>query len=94
MVLIDVTLQAKPEPEDLQKLVDVLSIGDNLANDLHAQLGSHWWPQRGLGTTPPSDPVIYRLFEVLYHIIYAEQFTEHASGSPCLRPSHQSEYLG
>jgi cyanate lyase len=28
------------------------------------QLGSHWWPNRGLGPMPPQDPVIYRLYEV------------------------------
>jgi cyanate lyase len=32
-------------------------------NELHAFLGPHWWPQRGLGPVPPQDPVIYRLFE-------------------------------
>jgi cyanate lyase len=33
------------------------------SNDLVDQLGPHWWPQRGLGPVPPSDPVLYRLFE-------------------------------
>ena len=29
-----------------------------------SRLASHWWPNRGLGPTPPTDPVIYRLYEV------------------------------
>ena len=29
-----------------------------------SKLGSHWWPNRGLGPMPPTDPVIYRLYEV------------------------------
>jgi cyanate lyase len=32
-----------------------------------SQLGSHWWPNRGLGPMPPTDPVIYRLYEVCVH---------------------------
>jgi len=31
------------------------------------ELGSHWWPNRGLGPMPPTDPVIYRLYEVCAH---------------------------
>lgn len=37
---------------------------------LHDQLGAHWWPNRGLGQTPPSDPVIYRLYEGV--MVYGE----------------------
>ncbi|KAK7037744.1 Cyanate hydratase [Paramarasmius palmivorus] len=52
--------QAKFEAEDLHKLSQVLEIQHA---DLQAGLGEHWWPYRGLGTSPPSDPVIYRLYE-------------------------------
>lgn len=30
---------------------------------LIAELGPHWYPNRGIGPIPPTDPVIYRLFE-------------------------------
>ncbi|KAJ7879364.1 cyanate lyase C-terminal domain-containing protein [Mycena leptocephala] len=28
-----------------------------------AEIGDQWWPSRGLGPIPPTDPVIYRLYE-------------------------------
>jgi len=30
---------------------------------LMEQLGPRWYPNRGIGPVPPTDPVIYRLFE-------------------------------
>ena len=33
------------------------------ASAITAELGDHWWPNRGLGPTPPTDPVLYRLYE-------------------------------
>jgi hypothetical protein len=30
---------------------------------LIAELGPRWYPNRGIGPIPPTDPVIYRLFE-------------------------------
>jgi len=52
--------QAKLEPGQIDALAKVLGLD---AVSLHNELGAHWWPQRGLGTTPPTDPVIYRLYE-------------------------------
>ncbi|KAK7461936.1 Cyanate hydratase [Stygiomarasmius scandens] len=52
--------QAKFSTEELQKLSQILSIDQS---SLTGALGEHWWPYRGLGPTPPSDPVIYRLYE-------------------------------
>ncbi|THV01064.1 Cyanase [Dendrothele bispora CBS 962.96] len=52
--------QAKFTAEELQKLSQVLGIDQS---SLSGALGEHWWPYRGLGPTPPSDPVIYRLYE-------------------------------
>ena len=26
--------------------------------------GAHWWPERGIGPAVPTDPVLYRLYEV------------------------------
>jgi cyanate lyase len=52
--------QAKFSPEELVKVSEVLGIPhDNLTDTL----GEHWWPNRGLGPVPPTDPVIYRLYE-------------------------------
>ncbi|KAJ7624650.1 cyanate lyase C-terminal domain-containing protein [Roridomyces roridus] len=53
--------QAKFTTEDLAKLTSVLGIASSSA--LEAGLGDHWWPSRGLGPVPPTDPVIYRLYE-------------------------------
>ncbi|KAJ7760847.1 hypothetical protein DFH07DRAFT_740427, partial [Mycena maculata] len=54
--------QAKFTPEELQKVYssEVLDINVGL---LRAGLGDHWWPQKGLGPIPPTDPVIYRLYK-------------------------------
>ncbi|KAG7090011.1 Cyanate hydratase, variant 2 [Marasmius oreades] len=52
--------QAKFTAEELEKLSTFLEVAHA---DLQAGLGEHWWPHRGLGPTPPSDPVIYRLYE-------------------------------
>ncbi|KAK0204494.1 cyanate lyase C-terminal domain-containing protein [Desarmillaria ectypa] len=52
--------QAKFTPEELQKVAETLEIP---RSDLVGGLGNHWWPNRGLGPMPPTDPVIYRLYE-------------------------------
>ncbi|KAG9316061.1 putative cyanate lyase [Chiua virens] len=52
--------QAKLAPEEIEALARVLEIP--LAS-IQGELGSHWWPNRGLGPVPPTDPVIYRLYE-------------------------------
>ncbi|KAG8212918.1 hypothetical protein J3R82DRAFT_11273 [Butyriboletus roseoflavus] len=53
--------QAKLSPEDIEALARVLDIP---LVSIQSELGSHWWPNRGLGPMPPTDPVIYRLYEV------------------------------
>jgi cyanate lyase len=63
MILLSycVCVQAKLSAEELQLLSNFLEIPHaNLQNEL----GEHWWPNRGLGPVPPTDPVIYRLYEV------------------------------
>ncbi|KAF9266388.1 Cyanase [Marasmius fiardii PR-910] len=52
--------QAKFNADDLENLSKLLELAHT---DLQASLGDHWWPYRGLGPSPPSDPVIYRLYE-------------------------------
>ncbi|TFK35597.1 cyanate lyase C-terminal domain-containing protein [Crucibulum laeve] len=52
--------QAKFTEEELKKVSEVLGIP---ALESLSQLGDHWWPNRGLGPMPPTDPVIYRLYE-------------------------------
>ena len=36
--------------------------------ELHAGLGAHWFPNRTLGPAVPTDPLIYRLYEVRVYI--------------------------
>ncbi|KAJ7685896.1 cyanate lyase C-terminal domain-containing protein [Mycena rosella] len=52
--------QAKFTGEELASVASALDIP---AGELQAGLGDHWWPHRGLGPVPPTDPVIYRLYE-------------------------------
>jgi cyanate lyase len=52
--------QAKLSAEELQLLSETLHISHV---NLKAELGDHWWPNRGIGPIPPTDPVIYRLWE-------------------------------
>ncbi|KAL0063434.1 Cyanate hydratase [Marasmius tenuissimus] len=52
--------QAKFKADELQKLAGVLDMS-HAAMD--AEMGDHWWPYRGLGPVPPTDPVIYRIYE-------------------------------
>ena len=70
-----VTRKAKASEDELRALADVLKFSEcRQANDLLwsgqynaetliAQLGPRWYPNRGIGPIPPTDPVIYRLFE-------------------------------
>ncbi|KAK7046398.1 cyanate hydratase [Favolaschia claudopus] len=51
--------QAKFTAQELAKVTEVLGLSVNLQEEI----GENWWPNRGLGTTPPTDPVIYRLYE-------------------------------
>ncbi|KAF7796022.1 hypothetical protein EIP86_007191 [Pleurotus ostreatoroseus] len=53
--------QAKLTPKDIAALANVLEIQQD---SLEAELGGNWWPQRGgVSSMPPTDPVIYRLYE-------------------------------
>ncbi|KAG6827165.1 Cyanate hydratase [Tricholoma furcatifolium] len=45
--------QAKLTTEELKKLSETLDIP---AIESLAVLGDHWWPNRGLGPMPPTDP--------------------------------------
>ncbi|KAI6025049.1 hypothetical protein PISMIDRAFT_673123 [Pisolithus microcarpus 441] len=52
--------QAKLAPEEIEALARVLDIP---VVNIQSNLGTHWWPNRGLGPMPPTDPVLYRLYE-------------------------------
>jgi len=52
--------QAKANEEELRALGAVLQLSPEM---LTAELGPSWYPNRGIGPIPPTDPVIYRLFE-------------------------------
>lgn len=52
--------QAKLTTEEIAKLSEVLEVDKT---QLTAELGPNWFPRRGLGPMPPTDPVLYRLYE-------------------------------
>jgi len=52
--------QAKASEEELRTLGGILQLSPEW---LLAELGPRWYPTRGIGPIPPTDPVIYRLFE-------------------------------
>lgn len=52
--------QAKPTLEDIAGLSKALGVDEQGIID---EVGSHWWPNRGIGGAIPQDPVIYRLYE-------------------------------
>ncbi|KAH9954339.1 cyanate hydratase [Russula dissimulans] len=54
--------QAKASEDELGALAGVLKLSPKL-EELADQVGSHWYPNRGIGPVPPTDPLIYRLFE-------------------------------
>ena len=58
---IYLALKAKASEEELLALGTVLQFTPNW---ITSQLGPQWYPNRGIGPVPPTDPVIYRLFEV------------------------------
>lgn len=54
--------KAKPTPKDIEALSSVLDLDVQKFKSEH---GEHWWPHRGaVGPMPPTDPVLYRLYEV------------------------------
>jgi cyanate lyase len=56
-------IQAKLTPEEIEAFARVLDIPLVwIQNEIGSYLS--WWPNRGLGPIPPTDPVIYRLYEV------------------------------
>ncbi|ORE01983.1 cyanate hydratase [Rhizopus microsporus var. microsporus] len=56
--------QAKPTDEQIEKLSVVLNIPTQHIQEI---LGGHYYPTRGgsLMSIPPSDPTLYRLFEMI-----------------------------
>jgi cyanate lyase len=54
-------MKAKANEEELRALGAALQLSPEW---LSAELGPRWYPNRGIGPIPPTDPVIYRLFEV------------------------------
>jgi len=57
----NVALKAKASEGELRALEAVLQLPRDL---LSLDIGRSWYPNRGIGPIPPTDPVIYRLFEV------------------------------
>jgi len=55
--------QAKPDPSDLEKLSQILDIPHDQLTDA---LGADYFPLKGsLYPMPPSDPLLYRYYEIL-----------------------------
>ena len=80
--------QAKFEPEDIEKISGVLDLPHGL---LQSALGAHWWPYRGLGQTPPQDPVIYRLYEGV--LVYGHAIKAVIHEKVSLPPSHSNAVI-
>lgn len=66
------THQAKATPEQLHALTDFLGIQPAT---ITAALGDNWFPDRGIGPIPPTDPVIYRLYEAV--LVYGHPLKVH-----------------
>ncbi|KAI9311415.1 cyanate hydratase, partial [Dichotomocladium elegans] len=55
--------QAKPTRGEIEKLAEVLNLP---ASHLKDELGAHYFPDRGgLISVPPTDPLLYRFYEIL-----------------------------
>ncbi|KAF8645888.1 hypothetical protein AX16_007546 [Volvariella volvacea WC 439] len=53
--------QAKFSTEELRKVSDFLGVS---VEEAFSDIGEQWWPNRGnIGPMPPTDPVLYRLYE-------------------------------
>lgn len=61
MCRIYLSSKAKATEEELRALEVVLKLPREL---LSQDIGRSWYPNRGIGPIPPTDPLIYRLFEV------------------------------
>lgn len=61
LLTFSMNLQAKLSEQELAALSNYLELPHA---SLQAELGANWWPRRGLGPMPPTDPVLYRLYEV------------------------------
>jgi cyanate lyase len=58
-------LKAKASEEEFRALGLALQLSPEWLESVPLkELGPHWYPNRGIGPIPPTDPVIYRLFEV------------------------------
>lgn len=53
--------QARFTKEELAKVSELLGLPASLAE---SEAVSSWFPSRGLGPMPPTDPTLYRLYEV------------------------------
>lgn len=65
MCRIYLALKAKASKEELHALEAVFKAGGWAGlSGISADIGPNWYPNRGIGPIPPTDPLIYRLFEV------------------------------
>jgi len=55
--------QAKASEDELRALAVVLKLSPPPEWPAAQGVGPHWYPNRGIGPVPPTDPLIYRLFE-------------------------------
>lgn len=67
------------------------------SQDLEAQLGEHFYPERGLGPAVPTDALLYRLYEIIkvfgypLKAIIHEKFGDGIVSPPCRAAScHRS----
>jgi cyanate lyase len=74
MCRIYLALKAKASEEELRSLENVLQLPREY---LSPEIGRSWYPNRGIGPIPPTDPVIYRLFEVGSNSTMPSLFSAH-----------------
>lgn len=74
MCRIYLALKAKASVEELRSLENALQLPREC---LSPDIGRNWYPNRGIGPIPPTDPVIYRLFEVGNNSTMPSLFSAH-----------------
>lgn len=83
-------MKAKANEEELRALGSALQLSPEW---LSAELGPRWYPNRGIGPIPPTDPVIYRLFEVSKSSMVLLFLAYLFSGCVGIRPCHKGKLV-
>ena len=87
-ITYSIYVQAKFTEDELKEVATLLDLSEAA---VLSELGSHWFPNRGLGPVPPRDPVLYRLFEVRLFVSYCILLRrdKYDLGLPCIWTCYQ-----